>query len=125
MGIRICKSCETVLLFSLLSTFQSLALMSLPRARLACLLALQIWDTELGNVDSGDAITTDVIVPTEVSDLLADIIHAVRACLEAFRHRGILDPPEYRRQCSSIHSTVDGRLGRGVHSRTQSSPTGV
>jgi hypothetical protein len=99
--------------------------MSLLRAQLTCLLALQIWDTELGNVDSGDTITTDVIVPTEVCDLLADTIHAIRACLKVFRHRGILDPPEYWRQCSSIHSTVDGRLGRGLHLRTQRSPTGV
>ena len=60
----------------------------LTRANQACLTALQIWDTELGPTSSSEAISSDVTVTTEIVDLLVDIIHAVRACLAAFRHQG-------------------------------------
>jgi len=63
--------------------------MSSARSHLACLTALQIWDTELGPLQENETITPEVIVPKQVHDLLADIIHAVRACLEAFRNQGI------------------------------------
>ena len=58
------------------------------REELARLTALQIWDTELGPTAPGDVISSDVVVPTEISDLLADIILAVRSCLAAFRQQG-------------------------------------
>lgn len=89
-----------------------------PRAQLACLLALQIWDTELGPTGPGEAISTDVIIPTEVRDLVSDIIHAVRACLEAFKHRGILDHQipaavlidlQYHRQSTRLRSSFKDR----------------
>lgn len=62
----------------------------LTRANKACLTALQIWDTELGPTFSGEVISPDVVVPTEIVDLLPDIIQAARACLAAYRHPGKL-----------------------------------
>ena len=60
----------------------------LTRAKLTCLTALQIWDTELGPTSATEAISCDVTIPTEIDDLLADIIQAVRACVSAFRNPG-------------------------------------
>ena len=58
------------------------------RVQLACLTALQIWDTELGPSSEEEVISSDVAVPREISDILADITQAVRACVTAFRNPG-------------------------------------
>ena len=60
----------------------------LTRANQACLTALQIWDTKLGPTDDSEAISSDVMVPTEIDGLLPDVIHAVQACLATFKCQG-------------------------------------
>lgn len=79
-------SSRTPISFRMSSTLMSSTPLS--RAELTCLTALQIWDTELGPTAPGDVISCDIVVPTEISDLLADIILAVRSCLAAFRQQG-------------------------------------
>ncbi|KAJ2911373.1 hypothetical protein MD484_g9041, partial [Candolleomyces efflorescens] len=59
----------------------------LTQANKACLTALQIWDTKLGPTSSSKVISSNVIVLTEIVDLLMDIIQAVQACLAAYKHQ--------------------------------------
>ena len=60
----------------------------LSRVQLAYLTALQIWDTEIGPSKDTEVISSEVAVPLKISDLLADITQAVRACVAAFKNPG-------------------------------------